>query len=108
MSFFKITHFGLTGCEEDKAEIVHIYEYKKLQKRIAELEKQSAWGIHHFTKEELAIRDLEMQALALENVAKNCKHAFNSWAQVKTHSLGIADYELVEKAEQLRKQAKKR
>lgn len=33
-----------------------------LIKQIDELKKSQAWGVFHFTKEELAIRDLEKEA----------------------------------------------
>lgn len=42
MSFHKVTEFGLAGCEEGEADIVHISNYKELQTRIAQLEQDKA------------------------------------------------------------------
>jgi hypothetical protein len=42
---------------------------KKIKELESELVKSTAWGVYHFTSEELAIRDLEQQAKGLADYA---------------------------------------
>ena len=48
----------------------------------------------------------EIKAQAVEAAINLCQHSFGSWENVTTSSLGVADYELKEYANQLRQAAK--
>ena len=44
---------------------------KKIKELESELVKSTAWGVYHFTSEELAIRDLEQRIISIENLKEN-------------------------------------
>jgi hypothetical protein len=58
MNFYQYTEYGLKNVDRSEAQIVHISEYEALEKQIAELKKSQAWGVFHFTKEEMTIHNL--------------------------------------------------
>jgi len=57
-----------------------------------------------FAETQLAQRDLEQQIEALKWCLTGCRHSFDSWAKVRSCDLGIAQGEIRERVEQLRKQ----
>ena len=54
-----------------------------LNERIAELEKERAIGVYHFTVEEYKIHNLEQQEKAVNILYKNGKCDADSWEFIK-------------------------
>ena len=70
---------GLTAyAQEEKAKREAWREMSELRKHIAELEKEKAIGVYHFTVEEYKAHNLEQQAKGLTDYAKEQEQGLNA------------------------------